>query len=82
MSEIIERLALEPPRYGYMEEDLIGSARDCPACHGAGWFWMEDNVTTESVKRKCAFCEGKGQVVPHVFIKWLPKREERMKNVE
>jgi DnaJ-class molecular chaperone len=77
MSEIIEHLELNPPKHGHMEENMIGTPRDCPVCHGSGWFWMEDPVTTESVKKQCPHCDGKGQVVPYVFIRWgAPIRNE------
>ena len=71
MSKIREQLELVPPTNGHLQEEMMGGECECPNCHGEGWYWTEDPVTTESRKYKCGSCHGKGKVVPYIFIRWV-----------
>lgn len=57
------------------KEAFVGSPEVCPKCHGAGWYWIEDE-RTEAVKKTCECCEGAGELVPVVSINWVASKRD------
>jgi hypothetical protein len=70
MSAIKLIMELDPPTMASIHEDMVGAPCECPICHGMGWHWIKNPVSTESEKKVCEQCDGRGYVIPYIHINW------------